>query len=189
MAAKITNDGLYRVTYGETPGLTREQYLERLPWKFETMLPGRPKPDQYKVVNWSPYQMHQRCAPAFRVGRVLLCADAAHVCNPWGGLGITGGFVDAGGLFDCLAGMWDGKTDESILDLYSEKRIEKWKTLIDPLSQENFRRVSDSDPPTRLERDEWLQLLKKIEGNVDATRDMLMGFMTVHYDFTQHFKK
>lgn len=189
MAAKITADGLYRVTYGETPGLTREQYLERQPWKFETMLPGHPKPDAYRIVNFAPYKMHQRCAPAFRVGRVLLVADAAHLCNPWGGLGITGGFVDVGGLADCLVGLWDGRADESILDIYSEKRIEKWRTVIDPISRDNFQRVSDPDPDTRYERDEWLQLCKKGEGDVDFTRKLLLGFMEVRYDFTQHYTK
>jgi 2-polyprenyl-6-methoxyphenol hydroxylase-like FAD-dependent oxidoreductase len=189
MAAKITPDGLYRVTYGETPGLTLEQYKERQPWKFETMLPGHPKPDEYKVINFAPYKMHQRCCSKFTVGRVMLAADAAHICNPWGGLGITGGFVDVGGLFDCLAGIWDGKADPSILELYSEKRVEKWKTIIDPISTENFKRVSDSDPPTRFERDEWLQMCKKSETDEPFAREMMLGFMGVRYDFTQHYKK
>jgi 2-polyprenyl-6-methoxyphenol hydroxylase-like FAD-dependent oxidoreductase len=188
MAAKITSDGLYRITYGETPGLSREECLARQPWKFETMLPGHPKPDDYKIINFSPYRMHQRCAPKFRVGRVLLAADAAHLCNPWGGLGITGGFVDVGGLYDCLAGIWDGKADESILDLYSEKRIEKWKTIIDPISQENFRRVSDKDPATRFERDEFMQMLKKGETDVPFLQKLLRMQMEVRYDFTQHYK-
>ncbi|KAK3314130.1 FAD binding domain-containing protein [Apodospora peruviana] len=188
MAARITQDGMYRVTYGETPGLTHEQYLERQPWKFETMLPGHPKPDEYKIVNFSPYKMHQRCAEKFTVGRVMLCADAAHLCNPWGGLGITGGFVDVGGLYDCLAGIWDGKADPSILEIYSEKRIEKWKTVIDPISQENFRRVRDKDPATRFERDEFMQLLKKGEADRSFLKDLLLSFMEVRYDFTQHYK-
>ena len=189
MAAKITQDGLYRITYGETPGLTLEEMKARQPMKFETMLPGHPKPDEYKIVNFAPYKMHQRCAPKFRVGRVLLAADAAHLCNPWGGMGITGGFVDCGGLYDCLAGIWDGKADESILDLYSEKRIEKWKTIIDPISSENFRRVSDKDPATRYERDEFLQLLTKAEKDDAFAKQLLMGPFDVRYDFTQHYKK
>ena len=188
MAARITRDGLYRITYGETPGLSRDEYLARQPWKFETILPGHPKPDEYKMINFSPYRMHQRCAPKFRVGRVLLAADAAHLCNPWGGLGITGGFVDVGGLYDCLAGIWDGKADESILELYSEKRIEKWKTIIDPISQENFRRVSDKDPATRFERDEFMQLLKNGETDEVFLKELLMSPMEVRYDFTQHYK-
>ena len=82
MAAIIDDKGLWRVTYGEEPGLTREQLLERQPKKFETILPGKPKPGDYKMVNFSPYRMHQRTAEKFRVGRVMLAADAAHVCNP-----------------------------------------------------------------------------------------------------------
>ena len=82
MVAKIQTDGLYRVTYGEIPGLTYDQLKERQPAKFEAFLPGNPKPDQYKLVNFSPYKIHQRCAETMRNGRFLLAADAAHLCNP-----------------------------------------------------------------------------------------------------------
>ncbi|KAI0839267.1 FAD binding domain-containing protein [Hypoxylon sp. FL0890] len=189
MAARLTEDGLYRVTYGEAPGLTWDQMQARQPLKYELMLPGHPRPGQYKLVNMSPYKMHQRCAPKFRVGRILLAADAAHLCNPWGGMGITGGFVDVGGLYDCLAGIWDGKADESILDLYSEKRIEKWKTVIDPISQSNFRRVSDPDPDTLLERDPVMQACKDAENDLEKQKEMYLSFFTMRYDFTQHYKK
>ena len=33
------------------------------------------------------YRMHQRSAPRYRLGRVVLAGDAAHVTNPTGGLG------------------------------------------------------------------------------------------------------
>lgn len=82
MAAKITPDGLWRVTYGDTWGLSTEEYLERQPMRYEQLLPGNPKPGEYKLVNASPYKLHQRCASSFRVGRFLLAADAAHLCNP-----------------------------------------------------------------------------------------------------------
>ena len=143
------------------------------------------------MINWSPYKMHQRCATKFRVGRVLLAADAAHLCNPWGGLGITGGFVDVGGLYDCFVGIWDGLVDDDgdkILEKYSEVRIEKWKTVIDPISQDNFRRVRDADPKTRLQRDEFLQLLKKGEKDEGLLKELLLGFNAVRYDFTQHYR-
>jgi len=78
MAAKITSDGLYRVTYGELPGLTNEELRQRQPEKFRTMLPGHPGPEEYKIVNFSPYRIHQRVAPSMRVGRFCLAADAAH---------------------------------------------------------------------------------------------------------------
>lgn len=190
MAARMTDDSppLYRVTYGEEGGLTPAELEARQPMKYETMLPGHPKAGTYKIVTIAPYRMHQRCAPSFRVGRILLAADAAHLCNPWGGMGITGGFVDIGGLFDCLAGIYDGKADESILDLYSKIRKEKWETIIDPVSQENFRRVCDADAATRLERDEWMQLCKKVEGDPVAAKELFLGGMDLRYDFTQHYK-
>ena len=82
MVARISKDGLWRITYGEIPGLSREQILARQPMKFRAMLPGNPEPDQYKVVNISPYKVHQRLAERMKVGRFLLAADAAHLCNP-----------------------------------------------------------------------------------------------------------
>lgn len=82
MAAKITKDGMWRVTYGDTPGLTNEEYLARQPMRYEQILPGKPKPGDYKLKNASPYKLHQRCVTSMRVGRVLLAADAAHLCNP-----------------------------------------------------------------------------------------------------------
>ncbi len=82
MAARITNDGMWRVTYGETAGLTKEQYIERQPAKYKAMLPGHPGPSEYRLTNLSPYKIHQRLAERLRVGRFLLAADAAHLCNP-----------------------------------------------------------------------------------------------------------
>jgi len=73
------------------------------------------------------------------------------------------------------------------LDLYSEKRIEKWKTIIDPVSTENFQRVHDADPDTRLERDDFLQMCRKVKGTPEE-KDFLMGSLAIRYDFTQHYK-
>jgi 2-polyprenyl-6-methoxyphenol hydroxylase-like FAD-dependent oxidoreductase len=82
MAAKITNDGLWRVTYGDSEDLSKEELVKRQPLRYEQILPGHPKPDEYKLVSMSPYKLQQRCAPSFRVGKILLVADAAHLCNP-----------------------------------------------------------------------------------------------------------
>jgi 2-polyprenyl-6-methoxyphenol hydroxylase-like FAD-dependent oxidoreductase len=82
MAARISNDGMWRVSYGEIPGLSPEELRARQPMKFEKMLPGHPKPGEYKLANFSPYKIHQRLAEKMRVGRFLLAADAAHLCNP-----------------------------------------------------------------------------------------------------------
>lgn len=82
MAAKISAKGMWRISYGELPGLSTEELIARNAMKFEQILPGNPKPDQYEVVSISPYKVHQRCVEKMAVGRVALAADAAHLCNP-----------------------------------------------------------------------------------------------------------
>ena len=193
MAAKITKDGLWRVSYGELPGLTPEevrfpafilsvQLVARQPMKFERMLPGHPKPDQYKLINCSPYKMHQRCAEKFRVGRFLLAADAAHLCNPWGGLGLTGGIVDAGNLADCLVGISQGVADESILDKYDEVRRNMWHKFIDPISSSNIRRMHPANLDHVME-DPFFELLEEAKKDPE-TMTKLVNVSVLAYQIT-----
>ncbi|CAK7210070.1 hypothetical protein SBRCBS47491_000646 [Sporothrix bragantina] len=191
MASKITKDGMWRVSYGEQGGLTHDELKERQTMKFERMLPGNPKPGEYKLTNFSPYKVHQRLAVKMREGRFLLAADAAHLCNPFGGLGLTGGIVDVGGLADCLYGIWAGKADaDEILDVYDKVRREKYSTMVDPISSENLRRMV-SDPETVLEpgKDEFLTLCLKAEKDEEFAKKMMMGIYELQYDFTKHYKQ
>lgn len=96
--------------------------------------------------------------------------------------------MDVGGLYDCLAGIWDDRADEEeMLELYSEKRMEKWKTVIDPVSQENFRRVSGQ---LEMEKDEFLGALRKVKkGDEKGVGKVLLGMMGVRYDFTVHYRR
>ena len=48
--------------------------------------------------------MHQRVAKTYRVGRVLLAGDAAHINNPLGGMGMNGGIHDAVNLAGSVTG-------------------------------------------------------------------------------------
>ncbi|MCJ1424708.1 hypothetical protein MMC29_002596, partial [Sticta canariensis] len=120
--ARLTKDGLWRVAYREDKKVTLQEVLDRQPARYERILPGHPKPEDYTLTNISPYKVHQRCAERFRVGRICLAGDAAHLCNPWGGLGLTGGFADVTGLADCLEGIATGEADDRILDKYDEVR-------------------------------------------------------------------
>ncbi|EXJ64467.1 hypothetical protein A1O7_00803 [Cladophialophora yegresii CBS 114405] len=189
MAARIGKDGLWRITYGEIPGLTTEQLRERLPAKFKAFLPGHPDPDQYKVVNFSPYKIHQRLAPSMRVGRFCLAADAAHLCNPFGGMGLTGGIVDIGGLYDCLVGIYDGVADDKILDLYSQVRRQKYSEVVDPISSANIVRLFGQDPDKALENDEFLKTIKKAEHDDKFARDFQGAVNVLKHDFTQYYNK
>jgi hypothetical protein len=172
MVARISKDGMYRVSYGELTGLTPEQVypfnfrissqlIARQPLKYEQMLPGNPKPGDYKLTNCMPYKIHQRCADKFKVGRFMIAADAAHLCNPFGGMGLTGGMVDTGNLADCLIGMEKGLTDDSILERWAEVRKDKWHNVVDPVSSANLRRLCKFDPNTVGQTDEFFVLLEK----------------------------
>lgn len=186
MGAKITRDGLWRVSYGEPADMPFKQVLERQPWKYETMLPGRPKPDQYRIVNINPYRIHQRCAEKFRVGRVLLAADAAHLCNPFGGLGLTGGIMDVGGLSQCLIGIAQGRTSPAILDRYDEVRRSIWHEIINPVSSGNFMRVS-SNPDEVADTDELIQMSKKAWHDEHTLKQQHAFAYSLCHDFSQHF--
>lgn len=189
MAAKISHDGLWRISYGELPGLSDKELVARQPMKFEAMLPGHPKPGDYKIVNISPYKVHQRCVEAMAKGRVALAADAAHLCNPFGGLGLTGGIVDVEGLFDCLRGVHCGKTDQSILKTYSDVRIGKYQEIVNPISSENLRRLCKSDLSTLLKTDETLQKVKKSENDPALSEEMQNFSFSLKHDFEAEWNR
>ena len=180
MAARIgphpdPKKNVWRISYGELSGLSDEELLQRQPWKFETMLPGNPKPDEYRILNISPYKVHQRCCESMRINRILLAADAAHLCNPFGGMGLTGGIVDVDGLFQCLEGIHKGLADESILTTWSDVQRQKWHDIINPVSSGNIKRLFDQDPDKALENDEFLQLVKKAESDPELSRELQHG--------------
>jgi 3-(3-hydroxy-phenyl)propionate hydroxylase len=63
-----------------------------------------------------------RQAAAYRVGRVLLAGDAAHVHNPVGGQGLNTGVQDAVNLGWKLAQVINGTSPDSLLDTYHAER-------------------------------------------------------------------
>jgi 2-polyprenyl-6-methoxyphenol hydroxylase-like FAD-dependent oxidoreductase len=116
---KITSDGLWRCTFMEDMALPEETYLDRLPEAYSHLLPGE---GGYQLVQSAPYKMHQRCAERFRVGRVLLAGDAAHVTNPTGGFGLTTGLFDAFSLWPTLAAVELDGADPALLDTWAAER-------------------------------------------------------------------
>ena len=66
--------------------------------------------------------MHQRVASEWRIGRVLLAGDAAHLNNPLGAFGLNSGIHDAVNLADKLGRVWRGEAGEALLDLYVRQR-------------------------------------------------------------------
>jgi 2-polyprenyl-6-methoxyphenol hydroxylase-like FAD-dependent oxidoreductase len=83
------------------------------------------------------------------------------VTNPFAGLGLTTGFLDAESLADCLISIIKrGASAETLLQDWSSSRINVFRNVVDPMSRTAFYRVQDSDPDTLAERDSMIKALK-----------------------------
>lgn len=74
-----------------------------------------------EVIWGSRFRIHHRVADTFRVGRLLLAGDAAHVHSPAGGQGMNLGIQDAVSVADALTAVLAGEPDTR-LDEYSQSR-------------------------------------------------------------------
>nr|BBL33418.1 putative flavin dependent monooxygenase [Lachnum palmae] len=188
IVARLTKDGLWRVSYNEDKTMSYQEAVDNVPAKFAVMLPGNPKPEDYKLTGFSVFKQHQRSAPNFRVGRICLAADAAHLCNPWGGLGLSGGFADVTGLAECLVGIHQGKADHSILDKYDEVRRSIFESIISPISTANYLRCSTSDPETVLDgKDQFLSMVAAAKTDPKIKEKINQGVYAICHDFTQYY--
>ncbi|MCX5199110.1 FAD-dependent monooxygenase [Streptomyces sp. NBC_00249] len=72
----------------------------------------------------SRFHSDERQVPRYRVGRVFLAGDAAHVHSPAGGLGMNTGLQDAANLSWKLAAVLHGQAPdpETLLDSYHRER-------------------------------------------------------------------
>ncbi|GII29112.1 FAD-dependent monooxygenase [Planotetraspora mira] len=70
----------------------------------------------------SQFQCDERQVPTYRVGRVFLAGDAAHVHSPAGGLGMNTGLQDAANLAWKLAAVMRDGAPAWLLDTYGSER-------------------------------------------------------------------
>ncbi|KAB2384850.1 bifunctional 3-(3-hydroxy-phenyl)propionate/3-hydroxycinnamic acid hydroxylase MhpA [Actinomadura montaniterrae] len=68
------------------------------------------------------YSHHVRFADRWRIGRIFLAGDAAHVMPPWIGQGMAAGVRDAANLCWKLAAVLSGALPDSVLDSYQAER-------------------------------------------------------------------
>ncbi|WP_051798234.1 FAD-dependent oxidoreductase [Streptomyces sp. NRRL S-337] len=78
----------------------------------------------------SRFHSDERQAPQYRVGRVFLAGDAAHVHSPAGGQGMNTGLQDAANLSWKLAAVIRGHSPESLLDSYQAERHPVGKSVL-----------------------------------------------------------
>ena len=75
-----------------------------------------------EIVDRGSFRIHRRMASRFRVGRVVLAGDAAHVCSPSAGVGMNAGMQDAANLAWKLALVGAGRAPDALLESYEVER-------------------------------------------------------------------
>src|SRR5262249_60699199 len=107
--------GLWGILVPSDPDMPEEALLDAayVEARLQHFLP---RAETYEVAYKSSYKVHQRVASEFRIGRMLLVGDAAHVNNPLGAFGLNGALHAAVNLGEKLGAAWRGEPDESLLD-------------------------------------------------------------------------
>jgi len=167
VVARLGRENLWRVTFGEDAELAEADVFARIPKHYTAVFPGK---EPYRIVAWSPYRVQERCAPRFRVGRALLAGDAAHACNPCGGMGLTTGVIDADALIAALAAVIEGRVKDDVLDFYSTERRRVFQEVTSPVATNFKRQMSEKDPVRRkADRDGFRANVENPDNSVTST--------------------
>ena len=129
------------------------------------------RPTPYPVKHTGIYKVHQRVAREFRVGRVLLAGDAAHINNPLGAFGLNGGIHDAVNLAGKLGPVCRGEAELSRLDRYVRQRRAVNLEYVQEASIRNLRRLAAK---TDDERQRNFDELRRTAAEPDSTRQFLL---------------
>ncbi len=162
--------GIWRAACPADPNLADEvllgdDYIER------TMQRVVPRAERYGIVYRSIYRVHQRVAKDFRVGRVLIAGDAAHLNNPMGGFGLNSGIHDAINLAEKLGKVWRREAGDELLDLYVRQRRAATIEQVQAMSIRNKRQLEERDPAVQRKQ---LQELIATTADADRARTYLM---------------
>jgi 3-(3-hydroxy-phenyl)propionate hydroxylase len=111
-----------------------------------------------------------RMVPTYRIGRMMLAGDAAHLNTPAGGMGLNGGIHDAFELARALIDVLRNGASEARLDAYDRRRRPIAREDILAQADRNRARMRERDPARRRE------LLRELQ-SITADRDKLRTFL------------
>lgn len=171
---KVSHDGppgLWRVVFPSNINLTDDEVLsdDAVQMRMQKFFP---KKGEYDIVHRNIYSINQRVASRFRLGRILLAGDSAHLNNSIGGMGLNGGIHDAMNATDKLISVWRGEADESVLDVYDVQRRTTTHEFTQAQTIANKKRLEASDSETRARN---LRDLREIAADPERAKEFLMG--------------
>ena len=163
--------GLWRLVFPADPEADEEALLADN-FVQEKMQKFFKRDSDYDIVHRNLYNVHQRVASTFRLGRVLLAGDSAHVNNSIGGMGLNGGIQDAVNLTDKLAAVIVDGEDENLMDLYDKQRRTYAVEFVQEQTIANKKRLEATDPEARAAN---MQNLREMAGDPAKSRNFLLG--------------
>lgn len=163
--------GIWRVAFPIQPEMEEDKVLSD---DFvQSRIQGFLSPEQtYEIAYRSVYRVHQRVASTFRVGRVLLAGDSAHVNNPLGGMGLNSGIHDAVNLAEKLTRVLDAPQPEDELERYVRQRRQTNIEYVQAITIRNKRLLEERDPDVRRER---LNEVREMATDKDKARAYLLN--------------
>jgi 3-(3-hydroxy-phenyl)propionate hydroxylase len=174
---KVPDDGppgLWRAAFPCGGDETEQSLLD--PDNVERRMQGLvAKTGPYEIRYKSIYRVHQRVAKDFRLGRVLLAGDAAHLNNPVGGFGLNSGIHDAVNLTEKLARIWRGEAEASLLDRYVRQRRAVCIEEVQRMSIRNKQLLEERDPA--VQRQHLIELVAIANDPARARAHMLGSSM------------
>jgi 3-(3-hydroxy-phenyl)propionate hydroxylase len=149
--AIVRNHDVSQITFGCDPRRPRVELPavgERVRWEF-MQLPGESEEDlmsdekirslvmentkyhSFEIERKAIYTFHARVADRWRVDRVFLAGDAAHLMPPFAGQGMNGGMKDAVNLSWKLVSVLRVQAPDSILDTYQVERAPVVRKMVE----------------------------------------------------------
>ncbi|WP_268895760.1 bifunctional 3-(3-hydroxy-phenyl)propionate/3-hydroxycinnamic acid hydroxylase [Acinetobacter kanungonis] len=122
--------GIRRFEFMVMPGETQEE-LSKPENINKLLVKVLPNTHNIEVIRQRVYTHNARIAEKFRVDRILLAGDAAHIMPVWQGQGYNSGMRDAFNLGWKMALVIQGKASPELLDSYQIERKDHAKAMID----------------------------------------------------------
>jgi len=162
--------GVWRVMFPIPPDVSDASALEHgyAQAALATVVPGIAN---YEIAHTTLYRVHQRVAKTYRVGRVLLAGDAAHINNPLGGMGMNGGIHDAVDLAGRLARVIAGEAGADELDRYDRQRR---GVTLEYVQTQSIRNKQNLEAREDKDRARFRDELRRIAADPALTRDYLL---------------